>query len=230
MTKRKKGERDEERSPLDEAMAGAVPETTPVPAPTPEEMAAASIFTEEGPTPPSEPAAGPSGDRASHPEGDRGGEAVDASGLQAQMTELQAKADEYLDGWQRARAEFANYKKRMERDQDEARVRATAAVLAKVLPIADDLQRALRDRPADEAGDAWAEGIELIERKLAAVLEAEGVELIPAAGATFDPALHEAVTYESSDGHNEGEIIEVIQQGYRLGERVLRPARVRVAK
>lgn len=212
MTTRKKAEREEAQSPLDEAMAEAAPEERPVPAPTPEEMAAASIFTEESPAPSSETAAPP------------------PASMQAELDELQAKADEYLDGWQRARAEFSNYKKRIERDQEDARARATAAVLAKILPVADDLQRALRDRPAGEAADAWAEGIELIERKLAALLEAEGVEPIPAAGTTFDPALHEAVTYESSDDHNEGQIIEVIQQGYRIGERVLRPARVRVAR
>jgi molecular chaperone GrpE len=207
-------------------MGEAAPEARSVPTPTPEEMASASIFTEEGPAPSTEEPSVPPAGRASH----LGGEAVDTSALQAEVDELRAKADEYLDGWQRARAEFANYKKRIERDQDEARARATAAVLAKILPIADDLQRALRDRPSGGTADSWAEGIDLIERKLAALLEAEGVEPIPAAGLAFDPALHEAVTYEASDDHNEGQIIEVIQQGYRIGERVLRPARVRVAK
>jgi len=108
--------------------------------------------------------------------------------------------------------------------------RAAAALLTKILPIEDDLLRAVRERPDGEALRQWAEGIELIQRKLAALLEAEGVEVIPADGGTFDPALHEAVTHEASADHREGQIIEVIQPGYRLGERVLRPARVRVAK
>jgi molecular chaperone GrpE len=199
---------------LDEEMAEAAPAEQPIPSASAEEMESASIFTEEGTAPlPVLPA-----------------EQVDPSALQTEVTELRAKADEYLDGWQRARADFANYKKRIERDQEEARGRAAAALLAKILPVEDDLRRAVRERPEAEGYPHWADGIELIQRKLAALLEAEGVELIPADGVAFDPALHEAVTYEPSNDHKEGEIIEVIQQGYRLGERVLRPARVRVAR
>jgi len=214
VTKHKKSDHDEALSPLDEEMAEAAPAEQPVPSASAEEMESASIFTEEGTAPlPVLPA-----------------EQVDPSALQTEVTELRAKADEYLDGWQRARADFANYKKRIERDQEEARGRAAAALLAKILPVEDDLRRAVRERPEAEGYPHWADGIELIQRKLAALLEAEGVELIPADGVAFDPALHEAVTYEPSNDHKEGEIIEVIQQGYRLGERVLRPARVRVAR
>ena len=224
MTKRKKSDHDEALSPLDEEMAEAAPAMQPVPSASAEEMESASIFTEEGLAPSGAEGTAPlpvlPADRAS----------VDPSALQAELTEMRVKADEYLDGWQRARAEFANYKKRIERDQEEARGRAAAALLAKILPVEDDLRRAVRERPEAEGYPHWADGIELIQRKLAALLEAEGVELIPADGVAFDPALHEAVTYEPSNDHKEGEIIEVIQQGYRLGERVLRPARVRVAR
>jgi len=214
VTKRKKSDHDQALSPLDEEMAEAAPAEQPVPSASAEEMESASIFTEEGTAPlPALPA-----------------EQVDPSALLAEVTELRVRADEYLDGWQRARAEFANYKKRIERDQEEARGRAAAALLAKILPVEDDLRRAVRERPEAEGYPHWADGIELIQRKLAALLEAEGVEVIPADGGAFDPALHEAVTYEPSNDHEEGEIIEVIQQGYRLGERVLRPARVRVAR
>jgi molecular chaperone GrpE len=214
VTKHKKRDHDEALSPLDEEMAEAAPAEQPIPSASAEEMESASIFTEEGTAPlPVLPA-----------------EQVDPSALQTEVTELRAKADEYLDGWQRARADFANYKKRIERDQEEARGRAAAALLAKILPVEDDLRRAVRERPEAEGYPHWADGIELIQRKLAALLEAEGVEVIPADGVAFDPALHEAVTYEPSNDHKEGEIIEVIQQGYRLGERVLRPARVRVAR
>jgi molecular chaperone GrpE len=214
VTKHKKRDHDEALSPLDEEMAEAAPAEQPIPSASAEEMESASIFTEEGTAPlPVLPA-----------------EQVDPSALQTEVTELRAKADEYLDGWQRARADFANYKKRIERDQEESRGRAAAALLAKILPVEDDLRRAVRERPEAEGYPHWADGIELIQRKLAALLEAEGVELIPADGVAFDPALHEAVTYEPSNDHKEGEIIEVIQQGYRLGERVLRPARVRVAR
>jgi molecular chaperone GrpE len=214
VTKRKKEEREPELSPLDEAMAAAAPGERDVPSATAEEVQSASIFTEDSTGPlPAAPVA-----------------EAESAALQAELSDLKAKADEYLDGWQRARAEFANYKKRIERDQDEARSRAAAALLGKLLPIEDDLLRAVRERPEGEALRNWAEGIELIQRKLAALLEAEGVEMIEAEGATFDPELHEAVTHEPSDDHNEGQIIEVIQPGYRIGERILRPARVRVAK
>ena len=222
MTKRKKSDRDEALSPLDEEMAEAAPAEQPVPSASAEEMESASIFTEDG--------LAPSGAEGTAPLPVLPAEQVDPSALVAEVTELRAQADEYLDGWQRARAEFANYKKRIERDQEEARGRAAAALLAKILPVEDDLRRAVRERPEAEGYPHWADGIDLIQRKLAALLEAEGVEVIPADGVAFDPALHEAVTYEPSNDHKEGEIIEVIQQGYRLGERVLRPARVRVAR
>jgi len=238
VTKRKKSDHDEALSPLDEEMAEAAPAEQPVPSASAEEMESASIFTEEGLAPSGAEGTAPlpvlpadsASHEASHPAGDPGGEQVDPSALLAEVTELRAQAGEYLDGWQRARAEFANYKKRIERDQEEARGRAAAALLAKILPVEDDLRRAVRERPEAEGYPHWADGIELIQRKLAALLEAEGVEVIPADGVAFDPALHEAVTYEPSNDHKEGEIIEVIQQGYRLGERVLRPARVRVAR
>jgi len=238
VTKHKKSDHDEALSPLDEEMAEAAPAEQPVPSASAEEMESASIFTEESLAPSGTERTAPlpvlpadsASHEASHPAGDPGGEQVDPSALQAEVTELRVKADEYLDGWQRARADFANYKKRIERDQEEARGRAAAALLAKILPVEDDLRRAVRERPEAEGYPHWADGIELIQRKLAALLEAEGVELIPADGVAFDPALHEAVTYEPSNDHKEGEIIEVIQQGYRLGERVLRPARVRVAR
>ena len=211
----KKTKEDEQAiSPLEEEMARAVvPDEKAAPPPSNEEVEAASIFTEDGPV-----AAAPSATEAISPE------------TSAELEAIRAQADEYLDGWQRSRAEFANYKKRIEREQEDARARTTAGVITKILPIADDLERALRDRTdADDSG-AWAAGIELIHRKLTALLEAEGVEPIPAEGEVFNPELHEAVTYEANDDHNEGQVIEVIQQGYRLGERVLRPARVRVAK
>lgn len=214
MSKGNKEKRQPEFSPLDEEMAQAAPPDQEPPSASSEEVQSASIFTDDstGPLP---------------AETTGGGEPAAAD---PELKELRAKADEYLDGWQRSRAEFANYKKRIEREQDEARGRAAAALLAKLLPIEDDLLRAVRERPDGEALRGWAEGIDLIQRKLAALLEAEGVEMIQAEGATFDPELHEAVTHEVSDEHQEGQIIEVIQPGYRLGERILRPARVRVAK
>ena len=146
------------------------------------------------------------------------------------LDQAKAQAQEYLEGWQRARAEFANYKKRVTRDQEEARIRIAADTLTKYLGVIDDLERALKERPEDGDAAAWAEGIELIYRKMYGVLETEGVEVIDADGEHFDPTLHEAISHDDSEDHEEGEVIEVVQPGYRLGDRVLRPAMVRVAK
>lgn len=150
--------------------------------------------------------------------------------LAPEVERLKAESAEYLDGWQRARAEFANYKKRIEREQEESRARVVAELLTRYVGVLDDLERALKDRPTDGEAAAWASGIDLIYHKWLAILEAEGVEPIQPEGQPFDPNFHEAVSHEASDDHTEGQIIEVIHQGYRLGDRVLRPALVRVAK
>lgn len=156
--------------------------------------------------------------------------AVDLEQLQAELDEAKAKASEYLDGWQRAMAEFANYKKRIEREQTLNQHMAKANVIKHFLDIFDDLDRALKNRP--EAGDAggWVDGIELINRKFLTYLQNEGVEPIEAEGQFFDPNLHEAISQEDHADLESGQIIGVVQQGYRLGDRVLRPARVRVAR
>ena len=138
--------------------------------------------------------------------------------------------DEYLDGWQRARAEFSNYKKRMDREVSETRARVICEIVARYLGILDDLERALAERNNADSNHAWAEGIELIYQKLQAILASEGIEPIPAEGEIFDPNFHEAISYEDSDDHEDGQVIAVIQEGYKLGERVVRPALVRVAK
>ncbi|MCH7611076.1 MAG: nucleotide exchange factor GrpE [Chloroflexi bacterium] len=150
--------------------------------------------------------------------------------LQHELDQAKEQAHEYLEGWQRARAEFANYKKRVTRDKEESRMRIAAETLTKYLGVIDDLERALKDRPEDGEAAAWAEGIELIYRKMYGVLDTEGVEIIEADGEFFDPKLHEAISHDESEDHEEGEIIEVVQPGYRMGDRVLRPAMVRVAK
>jgi molecular chaperone GrpE len=157
-------------------------------------------------------------------------EGRDPEELMALLQEAQHQAAEYLDGWQRARAEFANYKKRVERDRQESYARAAGSILVRFLSIQDDFERALKDRSDEADGQAWAEGIELIHRKLAALLEAEGVEPIKAIGERFDPNFHEALSYEYSDDVEDGCVIDVVRQGYALKDRVLRPALVRVAR
>ena len=152
---------------------------------------------------------------------------------------LKAQAAEYLEGWQRARAEFANYKRRVEKEQSEAYQNATARVIGRFLDVADDLDRAMSDYTALTADGAtpdaaalgkWAAGVSLIQRKLQNMLDIENVERIQAEGQHFDPNLHEAVTHEDSDTHQPGQVIGVVRQGYRIGDRVIRPALVRVAR
>lgn len=165
-------------------------------------------------------------------EGEQAGAAVSAEemeNLRQELDEIRTKADEYLDGWQRARADFANYKKRVERDQAQVYQMAVGSIVKRYLEVLDDLERALKNRPLSKDGATWAEGIELVYRKLLAILEAEGVRLMEADGQFFDPNLHEAISQENSPDHESGQIIEVIKQGYLLGERVIRPALVRIA-
>ncbi len=150
--------------------------------------------------------------------------------LQSALEESQAQAAEYLDGWQRARAEFANYKKRVERERERIYQDAAGEIIKRYLPILDDLELALKNRPQEGEGATWAEGIELIYRKLLSILEAEGIKPMQAEGQMFDPNLHEAVTRTASDQHERDQIVEVLQQGYLIGDRVLRPARVVIAE
>lgn len=148
----------------------------------------------------------------------------------SELEQLSSQAAEYLDGWQRARAELANYKKRVERERREAYHRAAGDILIKQLEILDDLERALEERPQDEATASWAEGIDMVHRKFKGLLESHNIEPIEAAGEPFDPNFHEAISHEETDEVDEGYVIDVIKPGYRMGDRVLRPALVRVAK
>jgi molecular chaperone GrpE len=150
--------------------------------------------------------------------------------LQQSLADSQGKANEYLDGWQRARADFANYKKRIEREQSQVYQSAAGSILKRQLEVLDDLDRALKNRPKDGDGAIWSNGIDLVYRKLTSIMENEGVKVMQAEGQTFDPNLHEAISSEESPNHDSGQIIEVLQKGYLLGDRVLRPALVRVAR
>ena len=152
---------------------------------------------------------------------------VDVEALKRQLEEAQAKLADSLDGWQRSLADFQNYKKRVERDNEMVKALMKGELIRKVLPLLDDLERALQNRPADSG---WAGGIELIVRKFQNLLDAEGVKRIDAKGAAFDPTFHEAVSHEPSDEVESGHVIGVVQNGYMIGERVIRPALVRVAQ
>jgi molecular chaperone GrpE len=147
--------------------------------------------------------------------------------LQIRLADADLKVAEYKDGWARSQAEFQNYKKRIERDNELTYASMKGDIIKKVLPALDDLERALQNRPAD---DAWASGIELIARKLQNILESEGVKRIEAQGLVFDPTFHEAISHEPNDEVESEHVIAVVQNGYMLGERVIRPALVRVAQ
>ncbi len=149
--------------------------------------------------------------------------------LRADLEKAQAQAAEYLDGWQRSRAEFANYKKRVEAEREEVRRASNEALLLKLLPVVDDFERAFQKIPREAAASPWVNGIHMILRKLQAILESQGVVPIQAAGQPFDPQQHEAVLLEETAEHPDGTVMAELQRGYRLGERVLRPAQVKVA-
>ncbi len=150
--------------------------------------------------------------------------------LQHDLEQARQQAQEYFDGWQRERADFSNYKKRQEREHELGSQSFSGNFIKQFLVIQDDLERAIKTCPAQGEGAAWAEGIALITRKLNNILQKEGVTPIPNTIQTFDPTLHEAITHEDSPNHESGQIIEVVQQGYMIGDRVLRPALVRVAR
>ena len=151
------------------------------------------------------------------------------AGLKIALEEMDIKTEEYLDGWQRARAEFANYKKRVLRENMDIRQIARGEVIKLYLDIADDLERALQEKPEIGDGETWAEGIEIIFQKLRGRLESEGIKPMNPLGKEFDPNIHEALMKEESEEFESGQIIEVVQEGYWIGDKVLRPALVRVA-
>lgn len=157
-------------------------------------------------------------------------EAVDeVTALLQELEEAKKEQAEYLDGWQRARAELANARKRFQREQEQAYANARADVLVQMLPILDDFERALDTLPHEMEEEAWLGGIRLIWRKFQALLQQAGVSPIEAVGQEFDPYLHQAVTHEPSDTVPEGHVIDEMQKGYQMDGRVLRPSIVRVS-
>ncbi len=153
----------------------------------------------------------------------------DGRAVEEQLAEAKAQAAEYLDGWQRARAELANFRKRTERERGEWESTLRGSVIAQLLPILDDFDRAMDNLPPDGQAQEWVEGIALIHRKLQNQLAELGVTEIEAQGKPFDPELAEALMQRESPDHPSGEVIEVVRKGYLIDGRVLRPAMVVVA-
>jgi molecular chaperone GrpE len=149
-------------------------------------------------------------------------QAEDSVGENPTLAAAEQKAAEYLASWQRTQADFINYKRRTEQERQDFILSASAGTILGLLPVLDDLERALGALP-EAADEKWAEGVRLVERKFKAALEAQGVKPILALGMTFDPKLHEAVR---QDKGAEGVVIGVMEKGYLINDRLLRPAKV----
>lgn len=143
--------------------------------------------------------------------------------LEQALAEEKKKAEEYLANWQRAQADFINYKRRAEQERQEFNNYANANLILGLLPVIDDLERALDAVPPKYKKHDWVEGVRLVEHKFKTILEGHGVKEIKASGETFDPNFHEALRQESGE---DGVVIEEFQKGYMLHDKLLRPARV----
>ncbi len=158
--------------------------------------------------------------------------AEEATGLnesEAKLAAAEKQAQDNLDGWQRERADFSNYKRRIERELAETRQNATNATLKSLLPVLDDYELALANKPAHFAEDAWVEGIVAIQRKFLKILEDYGVEVMDPVGQEFDPTRHEAIGVDTESDAESGTVTQTLQKGYINGDKVLRSALVKVA-
>jgi molecular chaperone GrpE len=154
---------------------------------------------------------------------------VDALVSTDQVSDLQRERDDYYDRWLRKTAEFENYRKRVDRERREQADQHVVDILLDLLTVVDDFDRALTVEAGEDAA-AYRKGVELIHAKLHDLLRKRGVRPIEALGKEFDPNVHQAVLHESSPGHDEGEVIGELRRGYMMGDRLLRPAMVKVAK
>lgn len=150
--------------------------------------------------------------------------------LLSQVEEERKKAEAYLRDLQRERAEFINYKRRTEQEKVEQAKFANSMLILKLLPVLDDLERAVDSVGPELAGLNWVQGVVMIARKLRSTLEAEGLTQMQAFGADFDPTMHEAVVHEETSPEMDGKVVGVLQQGYKLNDRVIRPAMVKVGR
>jgi len=150
--------------------------------------------------------------------------------LKEALAQAEAQASEYLDGWQRARAEFANYRRREEARREQAAEETAGRVLSRFLPVLDDLERAFSSVPPEVQDNPWVEGLSLVAQKMLTGIEKEGVAVMPTQlGEPFDPKYHMAVLHIPCADYEEGQISMVLQRGYTIGDRVLRPAMVQVS-
>ncbi len=147
--------------------------------------------------------------------------------LQKALEDEKTRSDKYLACWRRAEADFENYRKRMEQDKSETVKFANTSLILGLLPVLDDLERAVKALPENLEAHPWVEGIKLIQRKMKSILETYGVTEVEAEGQNFDPCFHEAVARTEGE---EGKVVEEVQKGYTLNGRVIRPAFVVVGQ
>lgn len=147
--------------------------------------------------------------------------------LEQSLAEERAIAEKNLEGWRRAEADFSNYRRRSDLEKNEMNHNTTCSVVYNILPVMDDLDRALASIPAEYADLPWVEGVQLIYKKLRSILESMGLEEVCAVGKAFDPNLHEAVAHMEGE---EGAVIEELQKGYKIKDKLIRPSRVVVGK
>src|SRR5215203_6778455 len=157
-------------------------------------------------------------------------EPPDTEAPETEVARLTKERDELKDLLLRKSAEFDNYRKRTDRERQSFSENITAGVVEDLLPLLDDLERALSVDSSTSTADAYRTGVELIHRQLADMLRKRGVTPIEALGAEFDPNYHQAVSYEPAEGRRDGEVIQEFRRGYMIGDRLLRPSMVKVAK
>jgi molecular chaperone GrpE len=147
-----------------------------------------------------------------------------------ELIESQKKAEEYLQSWQRAQADYLNLKRRIEEERGEFTARANQDLILQILPVLDNFRRAFKHIPKEYKDSEWVEGIKHLEKQLENILRNEGLEAIPTVGQKFNPLLHEALILEEKKGMEKGKILEELEGGYKLANKVIKPAKVKVAK
>lgn len=158
------------------------------------------------------------------------GDEEDMDLLRAQLEEARREATQFHALLQRVQADSVNFKRRMEEERTELQQRANESLVLRLLPVVDDYERALQYVPDVEEFRPWAAGMELVYRNFRGVLESIGVTPIQALGMGFDPTEHESVSFEVTEEHDEGMVVAVVREGYKLNGRVLRPAQVTVSR
>ncbi len=158
------------------------------------------------------------------------GSEMSVEGMRQMLAEEQKKAAEYLESWQRSRADFMNLKRRTENERLTLNAEAREKLLMKVLPVVDDFERALQHLPENLKSEPWVGGVTMIEKKLKTLLDQENVSEIPAEGKEFDPHLHQAVQRDEEGEGDKDVVTAVYQKGYKLGDKVIRHAVVKVGR